>query len=128
MNFHFHGNEYLNWTGFLYVLATKDSYGGAINMINTSDFIKSKNIEIKWEAPILGEIQRSMQAIREYLKNTDIRSRETTLQHIQIVYPNAVYVAKSLIDMGYFDKKDLSQIKINDIFNEISARLKNFMD
>ena len=44
----------MNWTGFPYVLTAKNSYGGATNMINTSDFIKSKNIEIKWEAPILG--------------------------------------------------------------------------
>lgn len=110
------------------IIAAKDSYGGAVNMINTSDFIKSKNIQIQWEAPILGEIQRAMQAIREYLKDTDIRRREKTLQHIQILYPNAVTIAKSLINEAYFDQKELEKMEISCIFNEISSRLEKYQN
>lgn len=50
------------------MIGTRDDYGGAMDLINHSEFLKRKNIEVIWMDKIYGDIQRALQTIREFLR------------------------------------------------------------
>jgi len=83
------------------VIAARDGYGGAMELNTATEFIRRHPVHIEYADPMLGYVQRTMQAFRELLKNNDIRSREHTLTAISIVHPESVTVAKKLVDNGY---------------------------
>jgi len=83
------------------VIAAKDGHGGAMELNNATEFIRRHPVHIEYAEPILGYVQRTMQAFRELLKTEDVKSREHTLAAISIIHPESVTVAKKLVENGY---------------------------
>jgi len=53
------------------IIGAHDNHGGAIHLIEHSEFLRDKNIKITWMPQEYGNIQRGLQSIKELLYNTD---------------------------------------------------------
>lgn len=105
------------------VIAAKDGYGGAMELRNATNFLKNRNVIIEYTDPLLGYVQRTMQAIRELIKNDDICSREHTLAAISIIHPQSVEAAKRLVKSRYIQKAIDENAEYGEIFNKIIEEL-----
>lgn len=105
------------------VIAARDTYGGAMNLISHSEFMKHKNIQVTFLQNQLGQVQRAMQTFREILFNEDPNRREEALRSFSELYKDGVDVAKSMVQEGYITIDRLSDLKVEEVFDEIARRL-----
>ena len=106
------------------VIAARDGYGGAMELATATEFLRKHPIQIEYADPMLGYVQRTMQAFRELIKNEDIRKREHTLQAISMVHPESVEVAKKLMENGYIQQAIDSGEEYAAIFNKVVEELE----
>ena len=99
------------------VIGAHDDHGGAIELLDKSRYLSSKNIEIIWMPNIYGDIQRGLQTIRELLYNEDKAKLERMLMDFSVYNSSGVNAAKILVDNGLF--VDLQKCRLENIINQM---------
>ena len=99
------------------VIGTHDQLGGAMGLIEHSNFLKSKNIKVTWMPEIYGDIQRGLQAIKELLYNEDSTKLQRMMDDFSVYNKKGVIAAKQMVDNGMFSAKAPSAYSIEEIFN-----------
>ena len=99
------------------VIGAHDDHGGAIELLDKSRYLSSKNIEIIWMPNIYGDIQRGLQTIRELLYNEDKAKSERMLMDFTVYNSSGVNAAKILVDNGLF--VDLQKCRLENIINQM---------
>jgi hypothetical protein len=99
------------------VIGAHDDHGGAVELLDKSSFLSSKNIEIVWMPKIYGDIQRGLQTIRELLYNEDKVKLEKMLTDFSVYNSLGVNAAKKLVDNGL--PADLQKCRVEEIINQM---------
>lgn len=102
------------------IIGTKDMYGGAMDLINHSTFLKSKNINITWMDSTYGDIQRALQTIKELLYNKDNIKLSSMLEDFSVYNRKGVEAAKKLVSEGWFLEKSPSSYEIEEIYDRLA--------
>jgi len=102
------------------VIAARDDYGGAMNLIEYSDFIKRKNITITWLDNELGDMQRAFQTIRELLFNTNEEKKLQMLEDFSVHNKRGVESAIRLMEEGFFQNRGVMEIAVEEVFNALA--------
>ena len=106
------------------IIGAKDDYGGAMDLINHSAFLKSKNVEVLWMDQIYGDIQRALQTIRELLFYNDTESLNEKLRDFSVYNRKGVQAAEKLIENGIFRDKAPADYRIDEIFDQLAALIE----
>ena len=102
------------------IIGAHDDHGGAVELLEKSNFLASKHVEVIWMPSIYGDVQRGLQAIKELLYNQDKAKLESMLTDFSVYNARGVNAAKRLFDDGWFENKTPGQYSIECIFNELS--------
>lgn len=102
------------------MIGTRDDYGGAMDLINHSEFLKRKNIEVIWMDKIYGDIQRALQTIRELLFNDDMEKLNDMIKDFSVYYIKGVKAAQNLVGNGIFKDKAPADYRIDEIFDMLA--------
>lgn len=105
------------------VIATRDDFGGSMNLVQYSPFMKRKNFEIIFLDNELGEMQRAFQIIRELLYNADDIKLGRILADFSVYNKRGVDAALTLVKEGFFAGKNLNEIPVGEVFDELAKRL-----
>ncbi len=105
------------------VIAARDDYGGAMGLIEHSAFLKRKNINIVWLDNELGDMQRAFQSVRELLFNEDVEKVKAMLQDFSQYNKAGVEAAEKLVSEGYFRHRALTELKVENVFDELMSRM-----
>ncbi len=109
------------------VIAARDGYGGAMELTTATEFLRKHPIQMEYADPMLGYVQRTMQAFRELIKNDDVKKRDHTLQAISMVHPESVEVAKKMVENGYIQQAIDSGEEYAAIFNKVVEELEKMV-
>lgn len=101
------------------IIGAKDSHGGAMNLIDYSEFLKSKNIKITWMSQEYGHVQRAFQTMKEILFNTDEERLQRMLKDFSVHNRKGVMAAKELISEGTFENKEPASYSVEEIFDRL---------
>lgn len=104
------------------VIAARDDYGGAMNLIQYSDFAKGKGIEITWLDNELGDMQRAFQTIRELLYNQNEKKKACMLRDFSAYNKVGVDAAIKLIEEGFVENRALRDIAVEEVFDALLER------
>lgn len=102
-------------------IAARDDFGGAMKLIELSDFARNKGIKVTWRDDALGDMQRAFQAVRELLYNTDEDKKRRMLEDFSVYNKTGVDAAIKLFNEGFFSHA-LTEISAETVFDELSAR------
>lgn len=105
------------------VIGAHDDHGGAMDLLNKSNFLASKHVEVTWMPAIYGDIQRGLQAIKELLYNEDQEKLGRMLTDFSVYNAKGVNAAKELVERGLF-KKSPKEYSIEFIFNQLSELIQ----
>ncbi len=100
-------------------IAARDDYGGAMALMEHSDYIRGKGIRITWLDNELGDIQRAFQTIRELLYNEDKEKLQRMLADFSVYNKAGVKAAKNLVDSGIFKNKKPADFTAEEIFDTL---------
>lgn len=103
-------------------IAARDVHGGAMDLLEKSDFIKSKNISVEWMPQIYGDIQRAFQTIKELLYGKKDKL-PSILEDFSVKNKAGVEAAKALVEEGWFKDKEPKDYSVEQIFNAIAERI-----
>lgn len=101
------------------VIGTKDAHGGAMGLLEQSEYLKGKNINVVWMPQEYGEAQRGFQALKELLYNTNQELLERMMADFSVYNKKGVLAAKELIDEGIFDNKQPNLYSVEEIFDRL---------
>lgn len=104
------------------VIAARDVYGGAMNLIDSSEFAKSKGINITWLDNELSDMQRAFQTVRELLYNQDINKRNIMLQDFSVRNKTGVDAAIKFMEDDVINNRELKAISVEEVFDALMAR------
>ena len=107
------------------VIAARDDYGGAMNLIEHSEFAKAKRIKITWLDNELGDMQRAFQTLREIMYNQDSEKKKQMLDDFSVYNQTGVQSAITLFDDGFFENRKLKEIAAEEVFDALMSRFKN---
>lgn len=105
------------------VIATRDDFGGSMNLAEHSPFMKRKNFEITFLDNEFGDMQRAFQIIRELLYNADDIKIGRILADFSVYNKRGVDAACALVKEGFFVGKNLKEIPVSEVFDELAGRL-----
>ena len=105
------------------VIATRDDFGGSMNLAEHSPFMKRKNFEITFLDNELGDMQRAFQIIRELLYNPDDIKIGRILADFSVYNKRGVDAACALVREGFFEGKNLNEIPVIEVFDELAKRM-----
>ena len=101
------------------VIGAKDNHGGAMNLIEHSDFLRSKNINITWMPQEYGDVQRGFQALKELLYNTDEERLDRMMDDFSVYNKKGVIAAKELLFEGLLKVKTPASYSAEEIFDRL---------
>ena len=101
------------------VIGAKDNHGGAMNLIEHSAFLRSKNINITWMPQEYGDVQRGFQALKELLYNTDEECLDRMMDDFSVYNKKGVIAAKELLFEGLFMDKTPASYSAEEIFDRL---------
>lgn len=107
------------------VIAARDDYGGAMNLIEHSEFAKAKRIKITWLDNELGDMQRAFQTLREVMYNQDAEKKKQMLDDFSVYNQTGVQSALTLFEDGFFEHRKLKEIAVEEVFDALINRIKN---
>ncbi len=105
------------------VIATRDAFGGSMNLVEYSPFMKRKNFEITFLDNELGDMQRAFQIIRELLYNAEDIKLGRILADFSVYNKRGVDAALALVKEGFFVGKNLNEIPASEVFDELAKRM-----
>ncbi len=100
-------------------IAARDDFGGAMALMEHSDFISRKSIQIIWLDNELGDMQRAFQTIRELLYNDDDEKLRRMLTDFSVYNEAGVKAAEHLINSGIFKNKKPADFTAEEIFDAL---------
>ncbi len=103
-------------------IAARDSHGGAVELLDKSEFLRNKCMRVSYAPSILGYVQRTLQAIRELVYTKDEFKKEQILNVIQLLHPRAVDVAKEMVESGFVAKAIEGIYTFPEVFDVIIER------
>ncbi|MBR5800957.1 MAG: nucleoside deaminase [Lachnospiraceae bacterium] len=101
------------------VIGAKDAHGGAMHLIEHSEFLRNKNINITWMPQEYGDVQRGFQALKELLYNTDKERCDRMMDDFSVFNKKGVIAAKELIFGGLFNDKSPASYRAEEIFDKL---------
>jgi len=101
------------------VIAARDHYGGAMRLIQHSEFASSKGIQFTFLDNELGDMQRAFQTIRELLYSPDDTKRRFMLHDFSFYNKIGVNAAVKLVEEGFFSKRALTNISAEEVFDAL---------
>ena len=101
------------------VIGTKDAHGGAMELVEQSEYLKRKNINVVWMPQEYGDVQRGFQALKELLYNTNGELLERMMADFSVYNKKGVLAAKELIDDGLFKDKKPNSYSVEEIFDKL---------
>ena len=104
------------------VIAAKDDYGGAMHLINHSEFAKSKGIQVTYLDNELGHMQRAFQTLRELMYNQDEEKKESMLKDFSVYNKVGVNAAVNLMKNGFFENRTPNEITAEEVFDALMER------
>lgn len=104
------------------VIAARDDFGGAMNLIECSKFAKSKGIQTTFLDNEIGDMQRAFQTIRELIYSPDNDKRKFMLHDFSVYNKVGVIAAKELVESGFFEDRTLAEIAAEEVFDQLSSR------
>lgn len=107
------------------IIGAHDAHGGAMHLIEQSNFLRNKNIKVTWMPQAYGDMQRGLQAIRELLYNTDKNRLEYMLADFSVYNAKGVKAARELVKKGVFSENGPGDYTIDFIFDELAKLLEN---
>lgn len=106
------------------VIATRDDFGGSMNLAEHSPFMKRKNFEITFLDNELGDMQRAFQIVRELLYNADDIKLGRILEDFSVYNKRGVDAACALVKEGFFVGRNLNEIPVSEVFDELAKRME----
>ena len=106
------------------VIATRDDFGGSMNLADHSPFMKRKNFEITFLDNELGDMQRAFQIVRELLYNADDIKMGRILADFSVYNKRGVDAACALVKEGFFAGKNWNDIPVSGVFDELAKRME----
>ena len=107
------------------VIGAHDDHGGAIELIEKSNFLKSKNICVTWMPSFYADMQRGLQAIKELLYNDNKEKLSKMLDDFSVYNASGVNAAKVLVDSGMFTNVLPETYDIEYIFNRMEELIES---
>lgn len=104
------------------VIAARDDYGGAMHLINHSEFAKSKGIQVTYLNNELGDIQRAFQTLRELMYNQDEEKKASMLKDFSVYNKVGVDAAVSLFEDVFFKERAPKEITAEEVFDALMTR------
>ena len=104
------------------VIAARDDYGGAMHLINHSDFAKSKGMQVTFLDNELGDMQRAFQTLREMMYNNDEEKKAQMLADFSVYNKTGVDAAVHLMKDGFFEARSLEEITAEVVFDALIER------
>ena len=101
------------------VIAARDDYGGAMHLIEHSEFAKSKRIKVSWLDNELGDMQRALQTIRELLYNHDEEKKRQMLEDFSVYNRTGVQTAIRLVEKGFLAGRPLYEYTAEEVFDAL---------
>ena len=101
------------------VIGAKDAHGGAMGLLEQSEYLKRKNINVVWMPNEYGDVQRGFQALKELLYNTNEELLESMMADFSVYNKKGVLAAKELVDAGLFIGKKPSLYNVEEIFDKL---------
>lgn len=101
------------------IIGAKDDRGGAMGLIEHSNYLKQKKINIVWMPQEYGDVQRGFQALKELLYNTDEERLERMMTDFSVFNKKGVMAAKTLIQEGIFKDKKPASYRVEEIFDKL---------
>lgn len=101
------------------IIGAKDDHGGAMHLIEHSDYLRNKNIKIAWMPQEYGDVQRGFQALKELLYNTNEERLEQMMADFSVYNKKGVIAAKELIREGLFEDKKPDLYTVEEIFDRL---------
>ncbi len=101
------------------VIGARDAYGGAMGLLEQSEYLKRKNINVIWMPQEYGDVQRGFQALKELLYNTNEELLERMMADFSVYNKRGVLAAKELIDGGLFADKAPASYSVEEIFDKL---------
>lgn len=83
-------------------IAARDDFGGAMQLLNGTPFLRSKQMQVIWRDDLLGDVQRGLQTVRELLYNSDSAKLERMLTDFSVYNKAGTAAAKALCSEGVF--------------------------
>lgn len=105
-------------------IAAPDSFGGAMGLLKLHPFLAAKQISVHWADPVLGDIQRGMQAIRELLLQQDEARLHEILTAFSECNPKGVAAAKKLVGAGMFAGRACSDFTAAQIVSALLCEIE----
>ncbi len=102
-------------------IAAKDAHAGSVGIAELSDYVKSKKMNISFEANLLGPVQIALQSYFE-LKNNPERSKPV-LDKFRVEYNNSIILAQELLDNSHFENAIARNLPFSSVFDEICIKL-----
>ena len=106
------------------VIGTKDARGGAMGLLEQSEYLKEKNIAVVWMPQEYGDVQRGFQALKELLYNTDEELLVRMLTDFSVYNKKGVLAAKELIKNGLFADKKPKDYSVEEIFDKLMESME----
>lgn len=107
------------------IIGTKDNHGGAMHLINHSEYLRNKNIQITWMPQEYGDVQRGFQALKELLYNTNIERLNRMMDDFSVYNKKGVMAAKELIQNGIFRDRKPDSYHVEEIFDRLMMLIEN---
>lgn len=95
-----------------------------MELIEHSNYLKGKNINIIWMPQEYGDVQRGFQVLKELLYNTDEERLECMMTDFSIYNPKGVIAAKELIQEGTFKDKKPAFYSVEEIFDKLMVLIE----
>ena len=99
------------------VIGAKDAYGGAMELLEHSKYLKGKNINIVWMPQEYGDVQRGFQTLKEIIYNTNEEQVERMISDFSVFNKKGVVAAKELVNKGMFKDKKLNTYGVEEVFD-----------
>lgn len=101
-------------------IAARDDFGGAMKLIELSDFARDKGIKVTWLDNGLSDMQRAFQTLRELLYNDDEDKKQRMLEDFSVYNKVGVDAAVRLFGEGFFRKDRLSELSAQVVFDRLA--------
>ncbi len=101
-------------------IAARDDFGGAMKLIELSDFARGKGIKVTWLDNGLSDMQRAFQTLRELLYNDDEDKKQRMLEDFSVYNKVGVDAAVRLFSEGLFRKDRLSELSAQVVFDRLA--------
>ncbi|MBQ8927717.1 MAG: nucleoside deaminase [Oscillospiraceae bacterium] len=105
-------------------MAASDEYSGAAGLLQHMEFLRQKQITITRTDPVLGEMQRGFQTVRELLYNEDAERLQRILEDFCVRNRRGTLAARDLVRESALTPERLSGMDAQTLFDSLAQRIE----